>query len=90
MEKIIAMIVERLVTKPEAVSVTLGKREDKEVYQVKVAKDDLGKVIGKHGKNAVALRTLVLAITTKDGKPTGLDIIDDEKAADTAQPNKNG
>jgi len=46
------------------------------VFELKVAKNDLGKVIGKHGRNAQAMRTILSAVSAKSNKRVVLEIID--------------
>jgi predicted RNA-binding protein YlqC (UPF0109 family) len=59
MEELIACIARSLVKKPEAVTVTKIQKKGLEVYQLHVAPEDMGKVIGKQGKIAKALRLVV-------------------------------
>ncbi|MGD8396588.1 MAG: KH domain-containing protein [Candidatus Eiseniibacteriota bacterium] len=66
-----------LVDDPAAVRVTENARSDAQVYELSVAMDDLGKVIGKNGRTAQAMRTL-LALSRSDGdeREPILDILD--------------
>lgn len=73
MEKdLIEYIAKSLVDDPSAVSVTETEGEKGMVLQLKVA----GKVIGKYGRIAKAMRTVLSASSTKDGKRYSLDIVD--------------
>ncbi len=65
-----------LVDKPEEVVVTEIEGEQTSVIELKVAKDDLGKIIGKEGRNARSLRTILGASSTKLRKRTVLEIIE--------------
>lgn len=65
-----------LVDKPEEVSVTEIEGEQTTVVELKVAKDDLGKIIGKQGRTARSLRTIVGAASTKIRKRLVLEIIE--------------
>lgn len=75
--KLMEDLVRALVDKPEAVSIDLLQGEQTSVLQVRVDKSDLGKVIGKQGKNAQAIRTMLIAITTKMRKRAVLEIIEE-------------
>ena len=74
--ELISFIVVNLVDKPEDVTVDLVRKQDREVYQVKVDAEDLGKVIGKGGQTARALRTLLTAATSQDEQRIGLEIVE--------------
>ena len=76
MKDLIAYIAKALVDKPEEVSVTEIEGEQTSVIEFKVAKDDLGKVIGKQGRTARAMRTILSAASTKLGKRSVLEIIE--------------
>jgi hypothetical protein len=65
-----------LVDDPDSVEVTAIQSEASEIIQIKVAEDDRGKVIGKSGRIAKAIRTLVRAAAAKEGKRTLVEIID--------------
>lgn len=76
MQKLIEMIAKALVDKPDAVEVTEVEGEQTTVIELKVAKEDLGKVIGKQGRTARALRTILLAASTKIRKRSVLEILE--------------
>ena len=59
MKDLIAYIAKALVDKPEEVVVTEIRGQQTSVIELKVAKEDLGKVIGKHGRTALAMRTIL-------------------------------
>lgn len=65
-----------LVDKPEAVEVTEVEGEQTTVIELKVAKEDLGKVIGKEGRTARSLRTILGAASTKLRRRSVLEIIE--------------
>ena len=65
-----------LVDNPEKVVVEEIKGKNTSVIELRVAKEDVGKVIGKKGRNADALRTILGAAATKQGKTYVLEIID--------------
>ena len=64
-----------IVRKPEAVTVTKIQKKGLEVYQLHVAPEDMGKVIGKQGKIAKALRLVVKAAAVKANKKISVDIV---------------
>lgn len=66
-----------LVDEPAAVQIDEVVGEHTTVYALKVAKNDLGKIIGKQGRTAKSLRTILNAASTKLKKRTHLDIIED-------------
>ena len=77
MEKdLIEYIAKSLVDNPSDVSVNLVEGEKSTILELRVAPDDIGKVIGKHGRIAKAMRTLLQAATAKSGKHTVLEILD--------------
>ena len=76
MKDLIAYIAKALVDKPEEVVVTEIEGQQTSVIELKVAKEDLGKVIGKHGRTALAIRTILNAVSTKMKKRSVLEIIE--------------
>jgi predicted RNA-binding protein YlqC (UPF0109 family) len=77
MEKeLVEYIVKSLVDEPDAVEVSVIEGEKSTILELKVASGDIGKVIGKQGRIAKAIRTLLLAATAKDGKRAVLEILD--------------
>lgn len=77
MEKdLVEYIVKSLVDDPLSVSVNVVEGEKSTILELKVAPSDIGKVIGKHGRIAKAIRTVLQAATTKGGKHTVLEILD--------------
>lgn len=76
MKLLIEMIAKALVDKPDQVEVTEVDGEQTTVIELKVAKEDLGKVIGKQGRTARALRTILSAASTKIRKRSVLEIIE--------------
>ncbi len=69
-------MVKALVDKPEEVSLREVEGEKTTVLELRVAKEDLGKVIGKQGKTAKAMRTILNATATKLKKRAVLEIIE--------------
>lgn len=77
MKEFIEFIAKHLVDNPDSVSIEEKMPEDKKVIlTLKVQADDVGKVIGKQGKTAQAMRTLLTAIAAKEGKRAILEILD--------------
>jgi uncharacterized protein len=76
MKAMVDRIARALVDQPEAVSVSAISSTHSFIVELKVAKDDLGKVIGKQGRTAGAMRTIVSAVSAKNRKHTVLEIIE--------------
>lgn len=76
MKDLIVYIVKALVDNPKEVSVTEIDGGQTSIYELKVAKEDLGQVIGKQGKTAQAIRTILSAASTKMDKKSILDLIE--------------
>jgi len=73
MKELIEYIAKSLVDNPEEVSLTELEGEQTTVIELKVAKDDMGKIIGKQGRTAMAIRTILGAASTKM-KKEGVEI----------------
>jgi predicted RNA-binding protein YlqC (UPF0109 family) len=76
MKDLISYIAQALVDRPEEVSVTEVEGNQTSVLELKVAKEDLGKVIGKQGRTSRAMRTILSAASAKIRKRTVLEIIE--------------
>jgi len=77
MEKdLIEYIAKSLVDDPSQVTVNVVEGEKSTILELRVAEADIGKVIGKHGRIAKAMRTVLLAAAAKTGKHTVLEILD--------------
>ncbi len=77
MKEFIEFIAKHLVDSPDSVSIEEKMQEEnKVVLSLKVQSDDIGKVIGKQGKTAQAMRTLLTAVAAKEGKRAILEILD--------------
>ena len=76
MRDLILLIAKSLVDKPDEVDLQEIEGEKTTVLELRVAKDDLGKVIGKKGKTASAIRTILNAVATKLKKRAVLEIIE--------------
>jgi predicted RNA-binding protein YlqC (UPF0109 family) len=75
-KELISYIAKALVDNPDAVEVSEVEGEQTSVIELKVAKEDLGKVIGKQGRTARAMRTILSAASTKIRKRAVLEIIE--------------
>ena len=77
MEKeLVEFVAKSLVDKPEAVEITQIDGEKSIILELRVDPDDVGKVIGKHGRIARSLRTILAASTSRSGKRVVLEILD--------------
>lgn len=76
MKDLVANIARSLVDKPERVTVAEVQGNQTTVLELTVAKEDLGKVIGKKGRTAQAIRTILSAVSSKMKKRTVLEIIE--------------
>lgn len=76
MKSLIEKIVKALVDAPDEVSVAAIDGERTVVFELRVAKSDIGKVIGKQGNTARAIRTILSAAGTKLGKRFVLEILE--------------
>lgn len=77
MKEFIEFIAKHLVDSPENVTIDVKTSEDnKYIFSLKVQAEDIGKVIGKQGKTAQAMRTLLTAVAAKEGKRAILEILD--------------
>lgn len=76
MEKLIAEIAKSLVDEPDSVQVSRHDEENNVTIELTVAGDDLGKVIGKQGRTARALRSILSAAAAKEDKRSRLEILE--------------
>ena len=76
MKELIVHIAQSLVDQPDQVSVAEVQGNQTTVLELTVAKDDLGKIIGKRGRTAQAIRTILSAVSSKLKKCTVLEIIE--------------
>ncbi len=76
MKELIRAIAVELVDQPDKVVVNEIAGENNSVIELRVAREDVGKVIGKEGRTAQSMRTLLAAVSTKLGRRAHLDIVD--------------
>jgi len=73
-KELVEVIAKSIVDQPEEVFVNQVEGEKSVIFELSVADDDMGKVIGKRGRIAKAIRTVVKAAATKEGKKVIIDI----------------
>ncbi len=72
---LLKFIVEKLVTFPERVTITEEPTEEnKQLLKLKVAKEDMGRIIGKEGRIIRAIREIIYSYSMKDGKKVSIEI----------------
>lgn len=76
MKELVEFLAKSLVNYPDEVQVTEREEGDTKVLELRVASDDMGKVIGKQGKIAKAIRTLVRASATGENRRVNVEIVD--------------
>jgi predicted RNA-binding protein YlqC (UPF0109 family) len=77
MKEVLEYIARNLVDEPDAVSVTEVQGEDGRVHlELRVAQEDMGKVIGRGGRTARAIRGVIRAASTRSGPPPVVDIVE--------------
>ncbi len=76
LKELIRSIAVELVDHPDEVDVTEVPGHNNTVIELRVARDDVGKVIGKEGRTAQSMRTILTAVSAKSGRRVHLDIVD--------------
>ncbi len=76
MEEILRTIIENLVENKEAISIEKVTEDYKETYKIKVDKDEMGKIIGRQGKIAQAIRTIAKSLGAKEQKKIDVEFVD--------------
>ena len=77
MKELVEVIAKSLVEKPDEVTVTQREDDNAIIVELKVAQSDMGKVIGKQGRIAKAIRSVVKAASSKESKKVIVDIVQD-------------
>ena len=72
---LVEYVAKSLVDDPDAVTVDVVEEDGATVIELHVAEDDMGKVIGRNGSVAKALRTLLKVVSTREGEPISLEIV---------------
>ena len=76
LKELIEYVVKALVDNPEKVEIKEIAGEKSSIYEIKVGEGDMGKVIGKEGRTANAVRTIITAAAMKQGKRAVLEILE--------------
>jgi len=77
MDKLLNDMVRAIVDRPEEVNISINENDTTKIYELTVGEGDLGKVIGKKGRNINALRIILSAVTVKEGdKRAILEVIE--------------
>ena len=74
-KELVEFVARSLVDDPDAVKVDMVRDRDGIVLELHVAEDDMGKVIGRNGSVAKALRTLLKVVSAREGEPFSLEIV---------------
>ncbi len=74
MQELVTVLAKALVEKPEEVQVEAVEEEDRTILKLHVAQEDMGRVIGKQGRIAKAIRTIVKSAATREKKKVTVDI----------------
>ena len=78
MKELVLFLAKHLVTRPEAVEVKETQGDTASILELKVAKEDLGRVIGKQGRTAKSIRTILNAAASRTNRKVVLEIIEDK------------
>ena len=73
--ELVTFVAQSLVDDPDAVRVEVHDEDGGQVIELSVAEDDMGKVIGRNGSVAKALRTLLKVVAAREGQPISLEIV---------------
>ncbi len=76
MKELLLYVAQNLVDDPDAVRVDEREDDGETVFELRVAPNDMGKVIGRHGKIAREIRVLMRSVATRMGKRVSVDIVD--------------
>ena len=78
MKELVQFLAEHLVNNPSAVDVRDTQGETASVLELRVAKEDLGRIIGKQGRTAKSIRTILNAVASRMNRKVVLEIIEDK------------
>jgi predicted RNA-binding protein YlqC (UPF0109 family) len=78
MKELVEFLAQQLVNSPDAVEVRETQGETASVLELRVAKEDLGRVIGKQGRTAKSIRTILNAVASRTNRKVILEIIEDK------------
>ncbi len=86
LESLIAYLAKSLVDRPDQVNLRLASADGGFTFELQVAPEDVGKVIGRDGRTVNAMRTLLAAAAQKIGHKARLEILDDRRTAAAGTP----
>lgn len=75
-EEVLDFVAKHLVDNPDDVQINRVENGEKVVLELRVHSDDMGKVIGKRGRTAKAIRTMIKAAATREGSDTTVEIVE--------------
>ncbi|MBM4261720.1 MAG: KH domain-containing protein [Deltaproteobacteria bacterium] len=78
MKELVQYLAKSLVSNPDAVEVKETERDSASVLELKVAKEDLGRIIGKQGRTAKSIRTILNAAASRSNRKVILEILEEE------------
>jgi predicted RNA-binding protein YlqC (UPF0109 family) len=78
MKELVQYLAKSLVSNPDAVEVKEIERDSASVIELKVAKEDLGRIIGKQGRTAKSIRTILNAAASRTNRKVVLDIVEEQ------------
>lgn len=84
MQELVVYIARALVDQPELVTLSASESDGTQVFELKVAPDDIGKIIGRDGRTVNAIRSLLTLAAQKKGAKARLEIVDDRRPGATA------
>jgi uncharacterized protein len=76
MKELVQYLAKSLVNNPDAVEITESENDGAAVIELKVAKEDLGRIIGRQGRTAKSIRTLLNAAASRDNRRVVLEIVE--------------
>lgn len=89
MEKLIAYIAKALVDHPDQVELLISEADGGRLYELKVAPEDVGKVIGRDGRTVNAVRTVLQAAAQRRGEKARLEIVDGRRRSLQGHPRQS-
>ena len=89
LDGLITYLAKGLVDRPDQVELRSKEAEGAKVFELKVAPEDVGKVIGRDGRTIHAIRTLLSAAALKNGEKARLDLLEDRRSGQAQAPEPN-
>ena len=77
MKDLVQYLAKALVSNPDAVEITESANDEAQVLELRVAKEDLGRIIGRQGRTAKSIRTLLNAAAARDNRRVVLEIVEE-------------